>query len=313
MKVLFTKRFSDEKMKSFSDLGYEVVYISEDEVSYRDAISDVDLLVCYDPFKRLDISKLKQLKWIQLFSVGIDQLPKQKVREQGIVVSNNRSGFSIPMGEWIVMKILELLKNSKRFYDKQREKKWQTDSSLLELYNKTVCFIGTGSIAIEAAKRLQGFDVNITGINSTGRRVEYFNSCHPMKELHNVLPQADVVVLSIPYTKETHHLINEESISYIKKGACLINIARGSIIKESALIDALRKGNIHGAALDVFEEEPLPEESPLWEMNNVIITPHNSWISEMRTERRYRIVYENLRRYINGEALLNIVDIDKGY
>ncbi|HPX69963.1 MAG TPA: NAD(P)-dependent oxidoreductase, partial [Bacillota bacterium] len=75
----------------------------------------------------------------------------------------------------------------------------------------------------------------------------------------------------------------------------------------------LRKGNIHGAALDVFEKEPLPEESPLWEMNNVIITPHNSWISEMRTERRYNIVYENLRRYINGEALLNIVDIDKGY
>jgi len=313
MKALFTKRFSNEKMRSFSDLGYEVVYISEDEVSYRDEISDVDLLVCYDPFKRLDISKLKQLKWIQLFSVGIDQLPKEKVREQGIVVSNNRSGFSIPMGEWIVMKILELLKNSKGFYDKQREKKWQIDSSLLELYNKTVCFVGTGSIALEAAKRLQGFDVNITGINSTGRRVEYFNSCHPMKELHNILSQADVVVLSIPYTKETHHLINEESISFIKKGACLINIARGSIIKESALIDALRKGNIHGAALDVFEEEPLPEESPLWEMNNVIITPHNSWISEMRTERRYDIVYENLRRYINGEALLNIVDIDKGY
>jgi len=313
MKVLFTKRFSDEKMKSFSDLGYEVVYISEDEVSYRDEISDVESLVCYDPFKRLDISKLKQLKWIQLFSVGIDQLPKQKVREKGIIVTNNRSGFSIPMGEWIVMKILALLKNSKGFYDNQRQKKWQPDSTLLELYNKTVCFIGTGSIALEAAKRLQGFDVNILGINSTGRKVEYFNSCHPMNELHNILPQADVVVLSIPYTKETHHLINEESISFIKKGACLVNIARGSIIKEPALIDALRKGNIHGAALDVFEKEPLPEESPLWEMNNVIITPHNSWISEMRTERRYNIVYENLRRYINGEALLNIVDIDKGY
>lgn len=313
MKVLFTKRFSEEKMKSFSELDYEVIYISEDEVSYRDDISEVDLLVCYNPFETLDISKLKKLKWIQLFSVGIDQLPKQKVREKGIIVTNNRSGFSIPMGEWIVMKILELLKNSKGFYDKQREKKWQPDSTLLELYNKTVCFIGTGSIALEAAKRLQGFGVNITGINSTGRRAEYFNSCHPMKEMSYALSQADVVVISIPYTKETHHLINDDSINTIKKGAYLINIARGSIIRETALIEALRNGNIHGAALDVFAEEPLSAESPLWEMGNVIITPHNSWISEMRTERRYNIVYENLRRYINGEALLNIVDIEKGY
>lgn len=313
MKVLFTKRFSDEQMKSFSELGYEVVYIREDEASYRDELSDVDSLVCYNPFETLDISMLKKLKWIQLFSVGIDQLPKEKVRGQGIIVTNNRSGFSIPMGEWIVMKTLELLKNSKGFYDNQREKKWQPDSTLLELYNKTVCFIGTGSIALEAAKRLQGFDVNIIGINSTGRKVEYFNSCHPMKELSYALSQADVVVLSIPYTKETHHLINEENISFIKKGACLINIARGSIIKESALIEALRKGNIHGVALDVFEEEPLPAESPLWEMSNAIITPHNSWVSEMRTERRYSIIYENLRRFIKGEVLLNIVDIDKGY
>ncbi|MEA4848872.1 MAG: phosphoglycerate dehydrogenase [Clostridiaceae bacterium] len=313
MKALFTKRFDEERMKSFAELGYEIVYVNEDEVSYSDEISDADLLVCYDPFERLDISKLKQLKWIQIFSVGIDQLPKQKAREQGIIVTNNKSGFSIPMGEWIVMKILELLKNSKEFYNKQREKKWQLDPTLLELYKKTVCFVGTGSIASEAAKRLQGFDVNITGMNSTGRRVEYFNSCYPMKELSHALSQADIVVLSIPYTKETHHLIDENSIDFIKKGAFLINIARGSIIKEPALIEALRKGNIRGAALDVFEEEPLPAESPLWDMDNVIITPHNSWISDMRTERRYNIVYENLRRYISGEKLLNIVDIEKGY
>jgi phosphoglycerate dehydrogenase-like enzyme len=313
MKVLFTKRFSEEKMKSVSELGYEVVYIGEDEVSYRDEICNVDSLVCYNPFTNLDISKLKQLKWIQLFSVGIDQIPKQKVKEQGIIVTNNRSGFSIPVGEWIVMKILELMKNSKEFYNKQREKKWKVDTTILELYNKTVCFIGTGSIAAEAAKRLQGFDVNIIGINSTGRRAEYFNECFPMEKLPYVLSQSDVVVLSIPYTKETHHLINENNINYIKKGACLVNIARGSIVKETALVEALREGNIFGAALDVFEEEPLPAESPLWEMSNVIVTPHNSWISEMRTERRFNIVYENLRRYITGETLLNIVDIDKGY
>lgn len=313
MKVLFTYNYGEEKMKAVSDLGYELVYVKEKEASYTDNISDTDVLVCYNPFDSLDISMLKQLKWIQLSSVGIDQLPREKIREQGIIVTNNRSGYSIPMGEWIVMSILQLLKNSKAFYNKQSERRWKEDSKLLELYNKTVCFVGTGSIASEAAKRLQGFDVNIVGINTRGRKAEHFDSCRPMNEMGYALSQADVVVISIPYTKETHHLIDESSFSLMKKGAFLINIARGSIIKEAALIEALKNGNLRGAALDVFEKEPLPQESPLWDMENVIITPHNSWVSEMRNERRYNIIYENLRRYINGESLMNIVDIEKGY
>jgi len=313
MKILFTKGFGEKKMQSFAELGFKIIYVREDQVSYTEEISDIDALACYNPFNTLDISKLSNLKWIQLFSVGIDQLPKDKIREKGIIVTNNRSGFSIPMGEWIVMKILELMKNSRGFYTNQSEKKWYMDSTILELYNKTVCFIGTGSIAYEAAKRLQGFDVNIIGVNSKGRKVEYFNSCYTMTELEDAMSQADVVVLSIPYTKDTHHLINENNIGFMKKNAFLINIARGSIIKEPVLIEALQKGSIRGAALDVFEKEPLPKDNPMWEMNNVIITPHNSWISEMRNERRYNITYENLKRFKSGDKLMNIVDIDKGY
>jgi phosphoglycerate dehydrogenase-like enzyme len=300
-------------MDAIKALGYELIYVNENEVSNSEEVSDIDALVCYNPFEKLDISQLKQLKWIQLSSIGIDQVPKQKVKDNSIIVTNNRSGYSIPMGEWIVMKILELLKNSKELYHKQSERKWQMDTSILELYNKTVCFVGTGSIASEAAKRLQGFDVNIIGINTTGRKLDYFNNCYPMAELNHVLAQSDVVVLSIPSTKDTHHLINEDTLSLFKKGACLINISRGNVIKESALIEALNTGSLRGAALDVFETEPLPEDSPLWGLDNIIITPHNSWISEMRNERRYNIIYNNLKRYINGEKLMNIIDIEKGY
>ena len=313
MKVLFTYHYGEEKMKFIEDMGYELLVVNENEISNTDEISDIDILVCYNPFEKLDISLLRRLKWIQLSSIGIDQLPKQKVRDQGIVVTNNKSGYSIPMGEWIVMNMLELLKNSKAFYKRQTQKKWQMDTSVLELYNKTVCFIGTGSIAQEAAKRLQGFDVKVIGINTSGREVEHFHRCFPMEELNQALAQSDIVVLSIPYTKETHHLINEKNIGFLKEDACLINIARGSIIEEGALVEALRKGSLRGAALDVFEEEPLREQSPLWEMENVIVTPHNSWVSEMRNERRYQIIYENLKRYAAGETLRNIVDIDKGY
>jgi len=313
VKVLFTYNYGEEKMGAITELGYELVYVNEKEISYSDEISDVDVLVCYNPFDRLDISQFKKLKWIQLSSVGIDQLPRRQIKEQAIIVTNNRSGYSIPIGEWIVLKTLELLKNSRSFYNKQSKKKWQLDTSVMELYNKTVCFVGTGSIAYEAAKRLQGFDANIIGINTSGKKVDYFKSCYSLKELDYALSQADVAVLSIPYTKQTHHLINEKNIGSLKKGSYLINIARGSIIKESVLIEALQNGRIRGAALDVFENEPLPESSPLWEMQNVIITPHNSWISELRNERKYNIIYENLRSYITGKSLMNIVDIDKGY
>jgi len=313
MKVLITYNYGEEKMKAIAELGYETLYVNEKTVSYNEEVSDADILVCYNPFNTLDISKLRKLKWIQLLSIGVDQVPVQKVKEQGIIVTNNRSGYSIPIGEWIVMKTLELLKNSKAFYQKQSEKKWKIDTSLLELYNKTICFIGTGSIATEAAKRLQGFEANVIGLNTSGRKVEYFNNCYPINEMENVLPQADVVVVSAPYTKETHHLINADSIGLMKKGACIINIARGKIIEETVLIEALRKGSLRGAALDVFEEEPLPADSPLWELDNVIITPHNCWVSEMRDERRFRIAYDNLRRFIEGEKLMNIVDLDRGY
>lgn len=313
MKALFTYNYGPEKMKAIEELGYELVFAKETEVSATEEIADIDVLVCYDPFALLDVAKLPQLKWIQLSSIGIDQLPKEKVLQQGITVTNNRSGYSIPMGEWIVMKTLELLKNSKAYYEKQLMKKWQIDTDLLELYHKTICFVGTGSIATEAAKRLQGFDVNILGINTTGRDMPYFNRCYPMAELKEALSQADVVVLSIPATKATHQLINQGNIMDIKKGACLINIARGSILEEAALMEALRSGHLSGAALDVFEQEPLPEDSPLWELPNIVITPHNSWISEMRNERRFQITYENLKRYISGEKLVNIVDINRGY
>ncbi len=313
MKALFTYNYGPEKMKAIEELGYELVFAKETEVAVTEEIADIDVLVCYDPFESLDVAKLPQLKWIQLSSIGIDQLPKEKVLQQGITVTNNRSGYSIPMGEWIVMKTLELLKNSKASYEKQQTKKWQIDTSILELYHKTICFVGTGSIATEAAKRLQGFDVNILGINTTGRDMPYFNRCYPMTELKEALSQADVVVLSIPSTKETYHLINQDNIKDIKKGACLINIARGSILEEAALIEALQSGHLRGAALDVFDQEPLPEDRPLWELPNIIITPHNSWISEMRNERRYGIIYENLKRYISGEMLMNVVDIKRGY
>lgn len=152
MKALFTEKFYSEQMESIKKLGYEVIYINEKQLNSISNIKDIDMMVCYNPFEKIDISKLLNLKWIQLTSVGIDQAPREKILQNNILLTNNKGGYSIPMGEWIVLKTLEMFKNSKQFYEKQNNKEWVVDTSILELYGKTIGFIGTGTIAKEGAK-----------------------------------------------------------------------------------------------------------------------------------------------------------------
>ncbi|MCT4563606.1 MAG: phosphoglycerate dehydrogenase [Maledivibacter sp.] len=313
MKVLFTYDYGEEKMRSIEKLGYDTIYIDEKQLTNIKEIEDVEVLVCYNPFNTLDISKFKNLKVIMLSSIGIDQAPLEYIREKGIILTNNKGGYSIPISEWIVLKVLEMLKNSRGFYTKQSNQRWQIDTSILELYNKTVGFIGTGTIAKETAKRLKSFEANILGLNTRGKDVEYFDTCYSIKEIDKILSLSDIVVLAIPYTNDTHHLINDTTINMFKDGSYLINVSRGSIIDEGSLIKKINGGKFKGVALDVFEKEPLPKDSPLWNLNNVVVTPHNCWISEMRNKRRFDYLYKNMKRYMNGEELINIVDLDKGY
>lgn len=313
IKVLFTYDYGLEKMNRIRELGYEVLTVRENEINNSDEVNDSDILVCYNPFGRLDISKMNRLKWIQLSSAGIDQIPMNIVRDRGIKVTNNRGGYSIPIGEWIVMKILEMLKKSYTLYRNQQQKRWKMDMSLLELYGKRIGFIGTGSIAVEAAKRLQGFEAEILGVNTMGRDIPYFNKCFSTEKIDDMLGQCDVVVVTIPYTQKTHHMIDEDRFNAMKEGVFLVNIARGSIIDERALINNIKSGRIRAAALDVFEEEPLNQDNPLWGFDNVIVTPHNSWVSEGMNERRFKLIYENLRRYSVNEELINMVDLNRGY
>lgn len=313
MKVLFTYNYGEEKMKAVSDLGYEVIYINESKISNCKEIEDIDVLVCYNPFDNLDIKKLKNLKLIQLSSIGIDQAPLDYIKEKGIILTNNKGGYSIPMGEWIVLKILEIYKNSKYFYEMQNQKKWKMNTNLLELYGKTVGFLGTGTIAKEGAKRLQGFGVKVLGLNTKGIDKEYFDECYSINDIGKLLAICDVVVSTMPYTNKTHHLLNEEKLNKMKKGSVLISVSRGSIIDEEALIKKIEEKHFMGVALDVFEEEPLPSDNPLWKFEDVYISFHNSWISEMRNERRFKTIYENMLKYKRHEELINVVDLNKGY
>jgi len=312
-KVLFTYDYGNEKMDQVRALGYDVLIAKENGIQYLERFEDVEVLVCYKPFETLDIRKMNHLKWIQLSSIGIDQTPLEYVEKEKIQLTNNKGGYSVPMGEWIVLKVLESYKDSKSMIQKQEKKEWHMNTSILELVGKTIGFIGTGTIAHEAAKRLQGFEMKVLGVNTNGRDIPLFDQCYAIDDMQTFLKRSDIVVCTIPYTAKTHHLINRDCMNAMKKESVLINVARGSIIDEQALIEALENGHFRSVALDVFEQEPLPVESPLWSFERAYISAHNSWISEMRNERRFDLTIENLRRYINNETLLNQVNISKGY
>lgn len=311
MKVLITVKISDEQLEKIKSLGYEIIRISESKIKNCEEVDDADILVTYNPFKRLDISKMKNLKYIMLTSVGFDQLPKEKVIKQNIQVTNNRGGYSIPMSEWIVMCILEIYKKSKMLYKQQQDKVWHMDFGISELYGSRIGFLGTGTIAVEASKRLNGFGVEIWGYNTNGREVEYFDRCFGKNQINEIFKNCDVVVSTMPCTENTIGMIDKDKFELMKQGSSFINVGRGKIVNEEDLIKYLDK--FKGVALDVFEQEPLPKESPLWDADNVIVTPHNCWVSDKNDIRVEKLMYSNLKKYKEGKQVDNIVNIERGY
>ena len=307
MKCLYTTPIDEKGIERLEKIGYELILRKEKEL-LQDDLKDVQVIVGMNPFEKLDLAG-SQVRFIQLQSQGFDHLPKAGLEK--IQVANHRGGYAIPIGEWIVLKVLESYKRTPLIYQYQKERRFWKEFSIQELTGKKVLFVGTGTIAQEAAKRLQAFDVEIYGTSQSGQAHGFITKMIPFEKLHDFLPEVDVLVPVLPATAATENLIDESMLSLMKEGAVLINISRGQILDEDALLKHLDK--FLAVHLDVVKVEPLPKESPLWEKDNVFISGHTSWVSEYVDQRRDDFIYENLKRYIQGEALENLVDVNRGY
>lgn len=295
-KLLLTGAFkySQEKLNKLESLGFKIIFVQDESKTLNFEVSDIDAVVCNNLFVYNDIKEFKNLRTIQLTSAGLDRVPLEYINENGIQLFNARGVYSIPMAEWAILKILEIYKKTRVFYKSQEKHKWEKQRALLELTDKTAAIIGYGSVGMEIAKRLNTFGVNVISVDRQLREDEYLNESILIDDLDDALVKSDIIVLTLPLTDETKHLINEEKIKVMKDDAVLINVSRGGIIDETALIESLKKDKFLGIALDVFEEEPL-SESPLWDFENVIITPHNSFVSDKVNERLFELMVENLR------------------
>ncbi|WP_318617957.1 NAD(P)-dependent oxidoreductase [Sporosarcina sp. YIM B06819] len=302
MKLLLTGAFkySEEQLDSLKSLGYEILFIQDERFPLEVDVSDIEAIVCNGLFLYNDIKKFENLKFIQLTSAGLDRVPLDYIKDQGIKLFNAKGVYSVPMAEWVVLKILEIYKNSREFYEAQREHKWEKQRDLFELTNKTAAIIGFGDVGAEVAKRLKAFDVNIVGVGRSIKESQYVDEFYLIDQLYDVLKKSDIVILTLPLTKETTHLINVKKIATMKDKSVLINVSRGGVIDEMALKGALQKDKFLGVALDVFENEPLPWESPLWNYKRVIVTPHNSFVSDKVNEKLFRLTMQNLKENIGN-------------
>lgn len=290
-------QYTEEQLHMIEKMGWKVTFVKNELEPIGIPTDQFDAVICNGLFLYNDIAEFKKLKMVQATSAGMDRLPIEYMEKHHIMYYNAKGVYSIPMAEWAVMSVLEICKNTHGFFRKQQEHIWGKDRSLLELTGKKVCIIGYGDVGHETAKRLAAFGTEITAMNRS--RVEedgVISRWLSLDRLDEALPEADIVILCIALTEETRGLLNVDRLQRMKQGSLLVNVARGALIDEKALIRCLKEEKLRGAALDVFETEPLPEESELWEMPGVIISPHNSFVGDQIRERMFDLICENLKR-----------------
>ena len=285
-----------ENIGELEKLGHDVCFLKFEKDELPCDYDWVEGVVCNGLFLSHPIEKFGNLRYVQLTSAGFDRVPMEYVKEHNIEIHNAGGVYSIPMAEFAICGVLQLYKQSRFFNKNQSENKWEKHRELLELYGKTVLIVGCGSVGTECAKRFSAFGCNVLGVDLYPREDKNYNKMITLDLLDNAISDADIVVLTLPLTDETYHLFNDKRLKRLRKNAVLVNISRGAVIDTVALIESLP--NIGGAVLDVFEEEPLPLNSPLWDTENVIITPHNSFVGDGNRARLHNLILKNLNKYL---------------
>lgn len=297
MKLLLTGAFgyTDQQIEYIKALGHQVVFIQDERVPVTFDVSDIDGVVCNGLFLYNPIEKFTSLRYIQLTSAGLDRVPLDYINNHNIKIFNARGVYSVPMAEFALFGVLDLYKKSRDFYNSQLNHQWQKQRQIFELFGKRVCIIGAGNIGCHVAKRFKAFDSTVVGVDIVAHKQPFFDEMYLIDNIDEQIALADIVVLTLPLTDQNKGFFDKGKFALMKRSALFVNIARGALVNQSDLTDALNQGQIYGAVLDVFETEPLDEHSPLWDMPNVIITPHNSFVGENNNQRMFDVIVKNLK------------------
>ncbi len=301
MKLLVTGAWRDAGrfIPEIEQMGHEVVFLQQEKDPLPADPGTIEGIVGNGLFLYHPMEDFSALRFVQLTSAGFDRVPMDLAAARGVKVLNARGVYSVPMAEFAAAGVLALYKRTILFHNNQKEHSWIKLRDLPELGGRTAAVFGCGSVGTECAKRFAAFDMRVMGVDAVLGERPYFEKIVPVSEADRVLREADVVLSALPHLPETVHFFNAERFLSMKDGAVFVNISRGAVADTAALAGALRSGKLMGAVLDVFEEEPLPSDSVLWDMDNVLVTPHNSFSGEGNAARLSELIMRNIRG-LNG-------------
>jgi glyoxylate/hydroxypyruvate reductase A len=306
--------YSPDQAENYADMirreGYANVFSASNPAEAKETIEDTDILLCWK-FPLHLLEDTSSIKWIQSLGAGVDDIVNSPHVPEQILISRIVDQFGVPIAEYVFSYLLHVNQRIAEVRAAQKEKTWKPFEPEL-LSGKTIGIAGLGSIGAEIVRKARAFDMTVCGLSGSGKHAHLVDKHYFADEWHEFVKELDYLVLVLPFTENTRHLVNRDVFSAMKKrSAYLINVGRGQVVVEDDLVDVLQSGHLQGAILDVFEQEPLPKESPLWELPNVYVTPHLSGIST--PERVGDFFLENLKRYMTGKALKGIVDRKAGY
>lgn len=294
MNLLVTGAWNEAKeiTVSIEKMGHNVVFLQQEKEELPCAYEWVEGVICNGLFLHHPISKFINLKYIQLTSAGYDRVPMDEVKRRKIEIHNARGVYSIPMAEFAMAGVLDLYKEMGRFREQQGRHEWVKNHKLRELNGSKVVIVGCGSVGTECAKRFKAFGCETVGVDVILKDDYSYDRVAEINSLDEELPDADIVILTVPLTNETRGLFDERRLSLLGEQCILVNIARGPIVDR----DALEKW--HGySVLDVFEEEPLGKDDALWDNPKTILTPHNSFVGNGNGKRLAKVIIDNLKGY----------------
>ncbi|WP_276259577.1 D-2-hydroxyacid dehydrogenase [Haloglomus litoreum] len=283
--------FSVEALREeLADIDPEVTVIGDD----REAIAACDAVVTRF---YLD-AYAEEVEWLHAIQSGVDRFPLDELEEAGVVLTNSAGIHGTAVGEMVTGYLLALAHGIHDHVRNAQDGEWDRPAwnDAFTLPGHSLCVVGLGTLGQGIAERAAKLGMDVTGVKRTVEPVEYVDEVYPASDLVPAVSEADFVALAVPLTDETRHLVGAAELDAMRDDAYLVNVARGPVVDEAALVDALREGRLAGAALDVFEEEPLPEDSPLWDLENAILTPHCASITQDYPVDVAALVRENLGR-----------------
>lgn len=316
MTILFSLKISEQDQERLTTHYPSEDFIfcpSMDEAKHK--IDKAEVIVTYgSDLDETLIASAKKLQWVCVLSAGLDQLPFQALKEKDVLVTNVKGIHKVPMAEYAISMLLSVYRHERLLMIKQQQHVWDRTVKPLEISGKTMLIAGTGAIGQEVARLAQAFNIKTIGVSKHGRSVEFFDETVTTSQMTTRLPEADFVVSVLPSTVETKNIYTFDVFQAMKNEAVFLNMGRGDAVENDVILKAVQEEEIMHAVLDVFEQEPLPEDHPLWDADNITITPHLSGISPYYLPRALDILEKNLDVYMKGYGeFVNKIDVSRGY